>query len=41
MAELGDEGFQILSSLLRRMDVSEEIPQSVRKELVTEVVEGH
>lgn len=41
VAELGDEGFQILSSLLRCVDVSEEIPQSVGEELVTEVMEGH
>lgn len=40
MAELGDEGFQILSSLLWCMDVSEEIPQSVGEELVTEIMEG-
>lgn len=41
MAKLGDEGFQILSSLLWCMDVSEEIPQSVGEELVTEIMEGH
>lgn len=41
VAELGDECFQILSSLLRCMDVSEEIPQSIGEELITEVMEGH
>lgn len=41
LAELGNEGFQIFSSLLRCMDVSEEIPQSIREKLVTEVMEGH
>lgn len=41
VAELGDEGFQILSSLLWCVDVSEEIPESVGEELVTEVMEGH
>lgn len=41
MAELCDEGLQILSSLLGGVDVSEEVPQSVGEELVAEVVEGH
>lgn len=41
MAELGNKGFQIFSSLLGRMDVSEEIPQSVGEKLVTEVMELH
>lgn len=39
VAELCDEGLQILPSLLWRVDVSEELPQSVGEELVTEVVE--
>lgn len=41
MAELGDEGLQVLSSLLWCMNMSEEIPQSIWEELVTEIVEGH
>ena len=41
VAELGNEGFQILSSFLRRMNVSEKISQSVGEELVTEVMKGH
>lgn len=41
VAELGDEGLQILSSLLWGVDVSEEIPQGIGEELVTEVMEGH
>lgn len=38
MAELGNEGFQILPSLLWCVDVSEEIPQSIGEELVAEVM---
>ena len=41
VAELGDEGFQILSSLLWRVDVPEEVPQGVGEELVAEVMQGH
>lgn len=41
VAELGNKGFQIFSSLLWRMDVSEEIPQSIGEKLVTEVMEGN
>lgn len=41
VAELGDEGLQILSSLLWCVDVSKELPQSVGEELVTEVMKGH
>lgn len=41
VAELGDECFQIFSPLLWCMDMSEEIPQSIGEELVTEVMEGH
>ena len=41
VAELRDEGFQIFSSFLWCMDVSEEIPQSIGEELVTEIMEGH
>lgn len=41
VAELGDERLQILSSLLWCVNVSEEVPQSVGEELVTEVMEGH
>lgn len=38
VAELSDEGFQILSSLLWGMDVSEEISQRIGEELVTEIM---
>lgn len=41
VAELCDEGFQILSSLFWCVDVSKEIPQSIGEELVTEIMEGH
>lgn len=41
VAELGDEGFQILPSLFWCVDVSKEIPQSIGEELVTEIMEGH
>lgn len=41
VAELGDEGLQILSSLFWRVDVPEEIAQSIGEELVAEIMEGH
>lgn len=41
VAELGDERFQILSSLLGRVDVPEKIPQRIREELVAEVMKGN
>lgn len=39
--ELGDEGLQVLPTLLRGVDVPEEIPQRIGQELVAEVVQGH
>lgn len=41
VTEFGDERLQVLASLLRGVDVSEEVPQSVRKELVTEIMKRH
>lgn len=41
VAKLRDEGFQIFSSFLWCVNVSEEIPQSIGEELVTEIMEGH
>lgn len=41
MAELGDERFQILPPLLGGVDVAEKLPQSIREELVAEVMERH
>lgn len=41
VAELGDEGLQVLAALLGGVNVAEELAQSVGQELVTEVVEGH
>lgn len=38
VTELCDEGLQILSSLFRGVNVSEEVSQSIREELVTEVM---
>lgn len=41
VAELGNERLQIFPSLLWGVDVSEKVPQSVGKELVTEIMERH
>lgn len=41
VAELGDQCFQVFSSLLWCVDVSEEVPQGIGQELVTEIMEGH
>ena len=41
LGELGDEGLQVLSSLLGCVYVSEELSQRVGEELVTEVMELH
>jgi hypothetical protein len=39
VGELGDERLQIFAPLLWGVDVSEEVPQCVGQELVTEVVQ--
>ncbi len=38
MRKLSDEGLQVLAPLLRGMNVSEEVSQCIREELVTKVM---